>query len=563
MSRASHALGLLDALFDRPAQSLARVFTIRQLPRELSGDLSELVTALTSPDAVWRHVSQLTADDIDVLLGLPETGENPLAQSLVDSLLAVERGGNRYAIAEIAQVVKNNRPQREPGGQVKIGQSGGEALPVDVAGVFDHLEQIEAVVDALESERPLGLSEVALAKGLNRESADVSSVVDAGARLGLITVSASGVAVSPAGSAWLRLGAADKWKWCVEHFIAQTPTWWPRPLPWNASASSIQSAAVARYPLVSADDAERLVALAHRIGLVRVAQPTVLDRADTAHARSELIDSVVPAPVNQLYPDGPDTLVAAGPLNTETTTGLRQVSSWLSGELAPRFRVDAASIARALQSGVSAESVRAALTRTVSVGMAPALMEMVDDTIARASDLTVHATPSGSLLTSNDALTLELIVADRRLQAASFRTSDSGGVESPLGISQVHDLLLQEGYPHLIEDASGNLLSASPNEHTTNASRSGWSEDDVVQWRAALKESREAPGFFDGVLELAISERVPITVTVSMGETTQEMTIEPHALRNGRLRGRDMRSEVERTLPVSHVLAVRADPTLS
>ena len=563
MSRASHALGLLDALFDHPAPSLARVLTTRQVPLDLSQSLTELATALAAPDAVWRQVSQLTADELRVLMELPGSSDDPLTQSLIDSLLALTGDSGAYPIAEIAAVVKDQQPENAPTHQAVSDRARDEPEQLDVAGVFDYLEQIETIVDFLEGEFPHPISESALAKGLEREDFDIDALLDGATRLGLIRRSGRGVTPTAAGSRWLQRGAADKWLWCLEQLIQHLPAWWPRPLPDPVSSEVIQSLAISRYPLVSTNDTERLVTLAHRVSLIRGSRPTVLEGADTPQARSELIESVVPPAVNQLYPDGPDTLVAAGPLDSETTTALRKISTWLSGELAPRFHIDAASITRALQAGVAPEDIRELLTRTVAVGMAPALLEMVDDTISRATALTLRATPGGSQLTSSDQLMLELIRADRRLHGASFRPRDADGVESPLGVSQVHDLLLSEGYPHLIRDAAQSLiLPASASSHEPPESIA-WTERDVLRWRERMAQARAEPGFFEGVIELAISERVPITVTVSMGESTQEMTIEPHALRNGRLRGRDTRSDVERTLPVSHVLGVRADATLS
>lgn len=563
MSRASHALGLLDALFDHPAYALARVLTIRQVPHQPSSDIGELINQFTSPEAVWRQVSQLTTDEIDVLMGLPETGDDPLAQTLINSLLAVERGGQRFAIAEVVTMVREHLPEKQPSLPNTPPAAGAEAVSVDVAGVCDHIEQIARVVDYLDRDSGQPVSSGTLAKDLDSGSEEVESLIDSALRLGLIRRVAGGLRSTDSGSEWLSRGIADKWAWCLEQFRLHAPAWWPQPLPAESSSLSLQGLARHRYPLVSSSDAESLVSLARRVGVIRGTQPTLLDQAPTPTARASMIDSLVPPPANQLYPDGPDTLVATGPLDSTTTRALRAMSSWLSGELAPRFRIDPGSITRALQSGVSAESIRDVLTKTVSVGMAPALMEMFEDTVARATALTLQATPTGSLLTSNTALTLELIMADRRLQTASFRRSDSDGVHSPLGVAQIHDLLLGEGYPHLVKDSSGALIMMTTRQEETAASRNRWSEDAVERWREHMRQARQAVGFFDGVIELAISERVPITVTVSMGESTQEMTIEPHALRNGRLRGRDIRSDVERTLPVSHVVAVRADPTLS
>ncbi|MEG1391773.1 MAG: hypothetical protein RSC50_02590 [Aurantimicrobium sp.] len=46
-------------------------------------------------------------------------------------------------------------------------------------------------------------------------------------------------------------------------------------------------------------------------------------------------------------------------------------------------------------------------------------------------------------------------------------------------------------------------------------------------------------------------------MTVSMPDGEREFTIEPKGFSNGRLRCLDRTTEVERTLPASHITAVR------
>ena len=54
-------------------------------------------------------------------------------------------------------------------------------------------------------------------------------------------------------------------------------------------------------------------------------------------------------------------------------------------------------------------------------------------------------------------------------------------------------------------------------------------------------------------------DRATVTVTVRMPEGTErDLTIEATGLGGGRLRGRDRAADVERTLPMSHIVRVRA-----
>jgi hypothetical protein len=58
-------------------------------------------------------------------------------------------------------------------------------------------------------------------------------------------------------------------------------------------------------------------------------------------------------------------------------------------------------------------------------------------------------------------------------------------------------------------------------------------------------------------LELAIKAKLEVTVVVRMPDGTEvPYLLEPAALAGGRLRARDRRADIERTLPLSHIVAV-------
>jgi hypothetical protein len=60
-----------------------------------------------------------------------------------------------------------------------------------------------------------------------------------------------------------------------------------------------------------------------------------------------------------------------------------------------------------------------------------------------------------------------------------------------------------------------------------------------------------------GVVELAIKTKLEVTVVVRMPDGTEvPYLLEPAALAGGRLRARDRRADIERTLPLSHIVAV-------
>jgi hypothetical protein len=60
-------------------------------------------------------------------------------------------------------------------------------------------------------------------------------------------------------------------------------------------------------------------------------------------------------------------------------------------------------------------------------------------------------------------------------------------------------------------------------------------------------------------LELAIRNKLTVTVAVRLPDGTEtDYLLEPAALAGGRLRARDRRADIERTLPLSSITAVVA-----
>ena len=83
----------------------------------------------------------------------------------------------------------------------------------------------------------------------------------------------------------------------------------------------------------------------------------------------------------------------------------------------------------------------------------------------------------------------------------------------------------------------------------------------VARLRLLGDDEPEAAGraWLERQLEVAIKAKALIVVTISMHDgTTSEYLLQPTSIAGGRLRALDRKSDIERTLPVSHISAVRS-----
>jgi hypothetical protein len=81
----------------------------------------------------------------------------------------------------------------------------------------------------------------------------------------------------------------------------------------------------------------------------------------------------------------------------------------------------------------------------------------------------------------------------------------------------------------------------------------------IDRLRGAREETgNDAAQWIARQLDLAVRDRSIIIVTVGLPDgSSRDFTIEPRGLSNGRLRALDRATEVERTLPVGSITALR------
>jgi len=92
-----------------------------------------------------------------------------------------------------------------------------------------------------------------------------------------------------------------------------------------------------------------------------------------------------------------------------------------------------------------------------------------------------------------------------------------------------------------------------------------WGASDALELLETWRQSHDTDpvGWFTPAIERAIDQRVPVRVDVDMNGQAASFDLECRSMSNGRLRARDIRSDVERTIPVSHVVAITAGAATS
>jgi hypothetical protein len=319
---------------------------------------------------------------------------------------------------------------------------------------------------------------------------------------------------------------------------------------------------------------------------------------------AEVLARALPAPVERLYLQQDLTALATGPLTSGLDARLRTMADPIGRAIAASYRFTPESVGRAVAAGDTADAILAFLDELSLSGVPQPLEYLVRETAARHGALRVgsvdarprpplppgatraasdagfiDAAPSAvttgggqvaspassglaavSYLRSDDLGLLEAALIDRSLVALSLRR-EGDRLLSPREPGQVLWALLDARYPAAAEDVRGRIVelrrpvlrrpaapeAAHPYQALVERLRladAGTPEDAGLAWL-----SRQ--------LEAAIRNRAVVTVSVRMPDgAVVDHRLEPTGLAGGRLRARDSASDVERTLPLTHITAV-------
>lgn len=274
-----------------------------------------------------------------------------------------------------------------------------------------------------------------------------------------------------------------------------------------------------------------------------------------------MVSEVVPPYAEHVYIQHDFTIIAPGPLVPEHDSFLRRLCQVESRGFASTWRITLAGVNSLLGEGVSAENILDHLNMLAAAPLPQAITYFIEEQAQRFGLVRVRASENGCRVSSTDQMLLNTIAADRSLNALGLRKDASGELISSVASGHVLTALQEAKYPAQLENSSGEIIQPrpmlAPTEIRTDI------PNPVEALISRLRGSRDEGATDDATwiarqLDLAVREKTPLVVTVRMPDGLEkEFFIDPKGLSNGRLRARDRKTDVERTLPASHITAVR------
>ena len=386
--------------------------------------------------------------------------------------------------------------------------------------------------------------------------------------------------ITDAGGAWLLEPGAGKWRALAAGWYERLPRDVRRLLADRSHAlwgEGLRGFIEWLYPAGGEWVEQRIVAYtadAEALGITANQAPSgpgTLLLTDGPDAAAPAMAALLPREVEQVYLQHDLSVVAPGPLVPSVDYRLRSLADVESRALASSYRVSSSTMNRAMAAGETADSVREFLSGISLTGIPQPLDYLIAEASARYGLLRAGEGGDGgarSYLRSDDTALLDAIAVDQSLSALALQRVDERRIVSRATLDTLFWMLSDARYPVAAEDSEGRIVSLRRRRHARAAASAGLDPvDDLIErlrlgsTEANADETEDA--WMARQLDTAIRGKAALTVSVRMPDgSISDYQLEPTSVAGGRLRARDRRADIERTLPLSSItgLAPAADP---
>lgn len=395
-------------------------------------------------------------------------------------------------------------------------------------------------------------------QGFADSAADAELLVRIAVTSGLLVGRDRHLGVTDSGKHWLSLSTPERWATIAVRLRAALPAGlrtdnggWISPELWPLA-----------YPLDASwpARARTWLDLCEALGIAAGdAEPAWSEGLRTGCAPDpESLVALMPHEVDKVFLQNDLTAISPGPLAPVLDARLRTMAVRESRAQASGYRFTEASIARALSSGESAESLRDFLGELSLTGVPQPLGYLIDREASRHGLVRVTTDPELGMtrVLSSDETLLRTLLVDQSLTGIGLAAhGDELHTRTPRDV--VFWALSDARYPVVAENASGEVVRADRHSVFQTTEPADPYASLVERLRERQGEDTEA-AWLERELATAIREKTALAIVVNMpGGSTRELLLDPIGVGGGRLRGRDAAADVERTLPLSLIASIR------
>jgi hypothetical protein len=310
--------------------------------------------------------------------------------------------------------------------------------------------------------------------------------------------------------------------------------------------------------LAPASRINRLAEMADQIGLSSAGTPSSWLADVLAHKlapAAKALESRLPAQQERIIIQADLSIITPGPLASSLEVQLRKFADTESIGLASSYRISPLSISCGLEEGLTENQIRQLLQKLNGSSLPQPVDYLIKETAERFGRLKITAQEKGSLLTSSDELLAKQITMDSKLKPLMLEARPQG-ITSPLDAQALYHSLRESGYLAVLVDDQGKIIAPSSLHKSTNEAAMFLQQ--IERLRAQDVEMADAAPASDmeRKILLALKTKSTLQVQINANGKIMDFLLEPIGIANGRLRARDRKADIERTLPVSAITSI-------
>lgn len=315
------------------------------------------------------------------------------------------------------------------------------------------------------------------------------------------------------------------------------------------------------FPFASAAPASRINRLkdmADQIGLTSGGYLSswafdALGQKLTQAAKS--LEAKLPAQQERIIVQADLSIITPGPLLASLEVQLRKFADTESIGLASSYRISPLSISCGLEEGLTENQIRALLQKLNGSKLPQPVDYLIRETAERFGRLRISSRQRGSALISKDQLLAKQILMDSKLKPLMLE-SGAEVITSGLDSQALYHALRENGYLAVLVDDKDKVIAPSSIHKSANEEAAFMQQVDRLRAQdVELAEAAPATDMERKIL-LALKTKSTLKVEINANGKIMNFLLEPIGIANGRLRARDRRADIERTLPVSAITSI-------
>ncbi|WP_296630386.1 helicase-associated domain-containing protein [Rhodoluna sp.] len=579
----SELLGVAAALRQLSDQQLQTLIAERIINTSSLNDFFDLAEAITKPNNVAQAISGLPLRQARALAQLVQnqTADSDAAACLQRLLLidaehkpfesTVEAFGNFAKLESLALVDQESFAPHQNDIDRDCGIEIFETLQAITELIFDLEQRLVTEV----GKKSVGLPAIKrLASHLKKNNDYAKAIYELAYLADLMSVSAGRWHLTPLAKHWLDWSQKQRF----EHLAK---TW--RNILGDASSIeliaslgntdqtvSLEKQLSLTYPFADGAVASKIVKLATLASLIGISangwlsswgRAVILGNASEA---SKAALSRLPEPQRKIICQADLTLIAPGPLPTDVEILIRRFADTEQIGMASTYRLSALSMSHGLETGLTATQIRTALEELSGKALPQPIDYLINESEKRFKRLTIVEGDETlrSVLRSTDPILITEINNEQKLKPFSLRALPDGTLASRFEPELLYFGLRELGFAAVRVDSAGNVISplnaSSETELPAQVSTVVRDLERIRQGDPGADDQSESQVFRQ--IQLAIKNKARMRTTVKSNSGAEiEFTLEPIGLANGRLRAKDRKADIERTLPLTSILKVVLD----